>query len=274
MSLNIRETFNEAVNGAVLSETLEQGLDPSTVERERELKEFVLNQGRKDVEQEDSSVILDGYAQAKATEKALQEKQKKEQRNVQFMLDFMSEDMRELYDDIDRDIDAYAASRERQARLREYRENGDIDALKAMFVKDYDEDPDEVKNWSAQDVIDKSFDLEDQEELKQGELVERIKHNVAKYKKHLNDDDDLSPEKKTQYREALERLENKANAIGLNFDEAFNTAWEDDQENDKLYDIGRGEADDFENSSVSEAKTVIKEESIVATTAPTMDSGW
>ena len=266
----LRETFNEAVNGVVATQALdfvpEQGIDLETLERTRELAEFVHHEGLKIDGLESSSVILSATAFAKLFEKLEKEEKKEKEQELNIALDYMSEPMRELYDSIKDDLKDYAASKDRENRLTKYLQNNDYAAMRRMYTDEYFMDKDEVANMNYDQLREHGLSRIGQELNKQEILIESIKATVAEYKEHADEEGKLDPHIKAKYMSDLDKLaEDYKDVLGTDFDKAFNQADIEDQENGKLYEIGRDEV-------VSDKDAIEKETEIKTTETGFVDS--
>ncbi len=145
----------------------------------------------------------------------------------------------ELAAAINADITAFNESVDRQNHLRQYKENGDIDALREMFINEYHINPDDVAAMSDEEIMAQSDEFDQQETLTQETLIESIKDKIQEFEKLL-ENGDLSQADREKLQQELDAIKQKAqNETGVDYDAAYAHANQSDRKNDKLYDLGR-----------------------------------
>lgn len=144
-----------------------------------------------------------------------------------------------MMDSIYADIEEYQESVDRQNRLRQHVQDGDIDKLRDMFINEYDMDAEDVANMSDEEVLATADKLDDVEQSKQDMLIESIKLKIRDFEQYI-ENGNLPESKKEELQQALDKIKQDAQKeTGVNYDKAYNEAWEQNQEHDTLYDAGR-----------------------------------
>ncbi|MEO9804784.1 MAG: hypothetical protein ABJF04_16125 [Reichenbachiella sp.] len=202
-------------------------------------------------------------AQKKECEKATEQALK--------LLSKLQEDMEGLLGDIDGMVDDYKDSKDRQSRLREMRDNNNIEGIRLMLIEEYHMNSADVAEMSDDEVLNQADDFDKQETLTQETLIEGIKATVAEYRQKANEAGELDPKVEAQYLTKLTELEEKYRPVlGADFNKAFGEAARNDRDNQELYEVGKdGVLSSAKLAEKEDTKEVKSEISSIASVTPT-----
>lgn len=248
MSINLRETFQEASWANVVETELEH----------QKVTDFNYS-----MKAEDVGRIAKNNFQEHKSEEYQRKRRKSDERTLQALIRAQLLDKAKgLLDGIRDDLDEYKASKDRQNRLREFKAAGDVDALREMYINEYHMNPDDVAAMSDEQVIEQADKFDEVEKSKQEMLVESIKLKIQEFE-DLLENGDLSPADKAKLQKELNDIKEEAkNETGVNYKDAYNDASQDDAENDRLYDIGRGKEESVEVSQTAKSPKEATNETI------------